>query len=382
MCKQFIITTVFTGLVLPLRTAAQPFGDHNFDGAIDQADVTGMAACITAPGVPPGPGCWKHDFDLDVDVDLDDIRRFQLDFGAVSGGLTRLMGRWSGSGMTADDTGNEPFDLLIAQRDHKIMAIAWYTVTGDPLFGWPAVRLVGSINGNDLLLGASGRLDNACQGTPFLQTDNAVVTASFNPTNGRLMLTGIVDYLPVGCDQILQTFVAARDDASYQPGNDDILGTWEGEVVTPPGWLFAPIPIYHPRKSFFLNPSLIGYLEFTANGNWGELFLQWDPQANTAIYTWLCLQSFRYTGSIDGNKFSGFLKWTNSPDEDFFGVFCHDLQPSLVFPDTIVQCQSLPAPDNERVAPKESIGVAPEAKISVAPANSRCEQAPGREPHE
>ncbi len=45
MSKCPLPTTLLLALTFPASVRAQPFGDHNLDGAVDQADVAGLAAC-------------------------------------------------------------------------------------------------------------------------------------------------------------------------------------------------------------------------------------------------------------------------------------------------------------------------------------------------
>jgi len=53
------------------------FGDVNIDGAVNAADFTAMANCLTGPGVTASPGCAPADLSGDADVDVDDIAVLQ-----------------------------------------------------------------------------------------------------------------------------------------------------------------------------------------------------------------------------------------------------------------------------------------------------------------
>ena len=111
------------------------------------------------------------------------------------------------------------------------------------------------------------------------------------------------------------------------------LGTWDGNMRTPAGWLYAPIPFWHQRKSFEeSDESVLGYIETIPGGLWVPMALEWDPSMQTASYRWACEAAFTYEGRIDGNKFSGVFRWASNPTETFDGVFVYTLQEEFVSP--------------------------------------------------
>jgi len=61
--------------------ACDPYGDHNGDGAVDQADLDSFVACISGPAALPAPSCLcMLDADDDGDLDLRDFAQFAAAF--------------------------------------------------------------------------------------------------------------------------------------------------------------------------------------------------------------------------------------------------------------------------------------------------------------
>lgn len=334
-----LIPVLIVGTAFHRPAKAQHHFDADADGDVDLVDVSPFVECLSGHGAVPDSGCWVHDADIDVDVDLADVGALQRAFGAPPTAFERVFGKWSGTGTHVDGT-TYPFTLYIAQWGYRIWAVGWLSVDPhDPLFQQPAVRLAGSIHDGTLVLGMSPRLDNPCLGQPD-ETDAAVVTLALDPDTGDLALTDLVEYLPIGCERVLDGFTVTYADLPFVAGNTDLLGTWFGDVATPPGWVFAPIPAFHHRKTFLRTegPAIEGYLEFFVGGTWGEMILEWDPAEQRALYTWLCLPGYRYEGVIDGNKFTGVLRYTLAPNDEFLGVFAHTLSDRFVAPTPLAPC--------------------------------------------
>lgn len=311
-------------------SGAQHFGDSDFNGVVDLADYAAFQECVSGPGVAPNVGCWLFDFDLDVDVDLDDFGAFQRAFAASNTTLDQVAGLWQGTGTTTDgDTFG--FQLTLAQWGHRIFGVGELNVDpGDFLNGRPAFHLSGSIHDNVMVLGMSASLTNLC----FLHSfDSFIATLELDPVAKTITLTNVVDYLPATCDQVVADFTVSRIDVPFEPGNADILGTWSGDMRLPAGWFYAPTPFFHKQKSFEESKeSVLGFIETTAGGLWVPMALEWDPSMQTASYRWACEAAFTYEGRIDGNKFSGVLRWAFNPTETFEGVFVHTLQDEFVPP--------------------------------------------------
>ncbi len=339
---RYCVVTTAAIIVTLIGTVAiaQHGGDIDADGIVDLGDVAAFEACAGGPGVLPEPGCWVFDFDRDVDVDFADYAAMQRAFAVPPSGYERVAGIWHGTGETPD--GQEfPFRLTLAQWGHRIWGLGELTVNpGDPLNGRPAFHLAGSIHGGRMVLSMSAELTNLC----FVHSPDAyIATIDLDNVTGALTLTDVAAYLPAACDQVVRGFSATRTDSPHQPGNADILGTWEGHMVTPAGWFYSPIPFWHHRKSFqMLGPAVAGWMQVSSGGPWGTMSLEWDVLSQLAVYRWVCESRFTYKGVIDGNKFSGVFKWRFSspgeetPDEMFDGVFVYTLREVFVPPEPIV----------------------------------------------
>jgi hypothetical protein len=306
---------------------AQFSADGNADGVIDITDYGAFHDCMAGPGTNPSVGCWMFDTDLDVDLDMADFAAFQVQFGSLAPAPAKVMGIWSGSGQ-APDGSTHPFTLTLAQWDHKIWGLGELTVDpGDFLNGIPAVHVDGAIYGNEIVASMSAEATNGC----FLKTPDAyIVRLVYEPATQTIELVDLVTYLPVACDQAVESFSVTRSDSAYTPGNAGIAGTWTGQMVTPAGWFYSPIPFWHRKKSFVDSGGQVqGYIQPCPGCAWLPLNLDWNPATGEAFYQWICSGSYGYKGVVDGNKFSGIFKWSSGgmgPDADFHGVFCYTLR--------------------------------------------------------
>jgi len=244
---------------------------------------------------------------------------------------TKVMGTWSGTAV--DPLGESyPFHMTLAQMGPEVYGIGTMTVDpSNPLFGRPSVRLRGTAGSGLLHLGVSGLLNNACSEASTSAYDAEVL---YDPATETLVTLGVTAQTAVGCGQLFAHFEVARLDEPYTAGNTSLLGTWKGRVDGPYGWIFAPPVLTPPRKSFFLSArgTLKGFFESRPEGPWGELNLTWDPATGRAEYAYECVTIYTLAGLVDGNKLSGVAKYTGVPDDDFYGVFVHTLQPVFIQP--------------------------------------------------
>lgn len=339
MIRTLIFPTVAALLVLNAEAQAQHMGDFDVNGSIDLADVEAFFACNSGPDKLPEVGCWVFDFDLDLDVDFADFGALQEAFASEPTGFVPVMGIWEGSGRSPDGQ-EHPLRLTLAQWGYRIWGIGELTVTpGDPFNGIPAFHLIGSIHDNRMVFSMSGALTNLC----FARSPDAyIATIDLDPESQMLSLTEVLQYLPVGCGQVVAELTVTRVDEPHEPGNSDILGTWEGHMITPSGWFYAPIPFWPPRESFLMSDNtLMGFMQVGVGNPWGTMVLEWDPQTLTAKYQWICSLSYSYKGVIDGNKFSGIFLWgvdnpDDVPDDEFHGVFSYTLQDFFIPPKPII----------------------------------------------
>ena len=253
--------------------------------------------------------------------------------GAQTAPAERVMGIWEG---TAQARGNAfPFELTLAQWGTQVYGIGVMRVNrANPLFGRPAVRLDGQLEGSTLTLGMSGLLNNECFSLSPSATTAFALTVVHDAAAETLTATRVVPMNPIGCGQLFEAFTVARTDEPWLAGNHGILGTWEGQVAAAPGWVFTTIPAFHQRESFFVDSGvgLRGYLEFFPGGTWGEMGLTWNPATQRASYIYECVPQYVYVGVIDGNKFTGVFKPADQPNASFIGVFSHTLQEIFVEP--------------------------------------------------
>jgi hypothetical protein len=244
--------------------------------------------------------------------------------------VDRVMGLWEGMA-EARDGNTYPFELTLAQWGTQIYGVGVLTVNpANPLFGLPAVRIDGRIEGTTLTLGMSGVLNNECFTIQPSATTAYGLTVVHDPATETLVATRVAPLNPIGCGQLFETFTVARADEPWQDGNNGILGTWDGRVSAPPGWVFTTIPAFHQRKSFFIDSGvgLRGFLEFFPfpGSAWGEMDLTWNPVSQRSTYIYECVPQYVYVGVIDGNKFTGIWKPTDQSNKSFIGVFSHTLQ--------------------------------------------------------
>ncbi len=321
---------IVTAMALGNAAAGQHPADFDADGLVGLADYASFHDCAAGPNIAPAAGCWVADPQLDVDVDLRDFAALQRDFGVELPEAARVAGIWNGTGQ-ASTPQNHPLELTLAQWGHRVLGEGDLTVNpADPINGIPSVHWFGLIYGDTLTVGSTGRLDNACFGG---SVDSFVVTATYDAAAESIVIDNVVTYTPSGCAQLLFDLSVTRSDADYVPGNLDILGTWSGQMVTPPGWFYANIPIWPPRETFLPSGAAIeGWMEFCPGCNWGLMTLNWNPATQAARYHWVCQPFYSYKGVVDGNKFSGIFQTSPGPDSEFDGVFSYTLQPVVTPP--------------------------------------------------
>jgi hypothetical protein len=261
---------------------------------------------------------------------------FRLEMAVPSQHIAPVMGEWTGSARTPVGE-TYPFTLILAQWQNQIYGMGELEVNpGNPFEGLPAVRFDGGINGpgNLLVLGMSGKLTNR-----FYQTETGAFTAEIRHHGDTLSVIDITDNGYPGYIQLVDDFTVVREDFQYQPNSRGILGSWEGSVVTPAGWVFAPIPFWHELKSFWLERSILtGALQTYPSGTapWYKMRLTEDPVSQMYEYDWMCWYAFAYRGMVMENHFSGILKWYGDPDGEFFGVFSFARTDSFIPPDPYI----------------------------------------------
>jgi hypothetical protein len=246
---------------------------------------------------------------------------------------SHVAGEWQG---VAIATGGEvyPFELGLAQWKGEVFGFGVLTVDpNNSLTGMPAVRLRGTIAGQTMTLGMSGLLDNLCSFPTQTSTEAYEIVLRHDAAADTIIVESIVEQLTIGCGQVFTDFWVERTDAPFAPGKAAPRGSWSGRFFGPPGWFFAPPTVAPNRHSFFDDPGgFVGWLEFGQGGFWGEAVFTWKPGTQKLTYAYECALIYTNEGRIEGNKYSGVQRYSAGSKENFFGVYVHTKEDSLVLP--------------------------------------------------
>ncbi len=109
-------------------------GDFNGDEVVDAADYAALSACLSGPGILPGPGCvLDADADGDGDVDLADVAVFQSAYGRSGVKVSLPVKALPFNVITIHDPGSADYDTdCIACHGEKLNELALDCETPTP----------------------------------------------------------------------------------------------------------------------------------------------------------------------------------------------------------------------------------------------------------